>query len=162
MLRASEIRAAGHWPHAELRGTATLDYDARHRRRVRLLTDDGVPFLLDLPQVRVLNAGDGLALSDGTWIEVKAAPEPLLEVRAATPELLMRLAWHLGNRHLPTAIEPDRLLIREDHVIAQMLEGLGATVRKIAAPFTPEGGAYSAAHHHEHHHHHHHDDHGDA
>ena len=154
MLRATDIRAAGHWPHADARATATLDFDARHRRRVRLSTDDGIPFLLDLAQAQVLHAGDGLALSDGTWIEVKAAPEPLLEVRAATPELLMRLAWHLGNRHLPTAIEADRLLIREDHVIACMLEGLGATVRNIAAPFTPEGGAYSMEHHH------HHGDHG--
>jgi len=119
------------------------------------MTDSGEPFLLDLPHAEILQAGDGLALSDGTWIEVQAAPEPLLEVRAATPALLMRLAWHLGNRHLPTAIEADRLLIRDDHVIAQMLEGLGATVRKIAAPFTPEGGAYSSGHHH----HHPHDDH---
>ena len=78
MLRATEIRAAGHWPREEARGTATLDYDARHRRRVRLITDTGEAFLLDLEHAEMLQAGDGLALSDGTWIEVKAAPEPLL------------------------------------------------------------------------------------
>jgi urease accessory protein len=136
---------------------ATLDYDARHRRRLTLASDAGEPFLLDLPRTEVLREGDGLALSDGTWLEVKAAAEPLLEVRAATPALLMRLAWHLGNRHLPTAIESDRLLIRDDHVIAEMLEGLGAALRRIDAPFTPEGGAYSTGPDHQHGHHHHHD-----
>ncbi|HUK09538.1 MAG TPA: urease accessory protein UreE [Stellaceae bacterium] len=159
MLRATEVRSAGHWPQGEARGTATLDYDARHRRRLTLTSDAGEPFLLDLPRTEVLREGDGLALSDGTWLEVKAAAEPLLEVRAATPALLMRLAWHLGNRHLPTAIESDRLLIRDDHVIAEMLEGLGAALRRIDAPFTPEGGAYRGGpdHHHGDHHHHDHD-----
>jgi urease accessory protein len=165
MLRATEVRSRGHWPYGEARGTVTLDYDTRHRRRLTLASDAGQPFLLDLARTEVLREGDGLALSDGTWLEVKAAAEPLLEVRAGTPELLMRLAWHLGNRHLPTAIEADRLLIRDDHVIAAMLEGLGANLCRVKAPFTPEGGAYSAGaghHHHEHDHDHHHDhDHDD-
>jgi urease accessory protein len=152
MLRATELRSAGHWPQRQARGTATLDFDARHRRRITLKSDAGEPFLLDLPRTEVLHEGDGLALSDGTWLEVKAAAEPLLEGRATTPALLMRLAWHLGNRHLPTAIEADRLLIRDDHVIAEMLRGLGATLRPIEAPFTPEGGAYSTGTDHHHHH----------
>ncbi len=101
----------------------TLGYDDRHRRRLRLATDAGEEFLLDLPRAAVLDEGDGLALDDGSWLEVKAAPETLLEVRAATPELLARLAWHIGNRHLPAQIRSDRILIRDDHVIADMLRG---------------------------------------
>src|SRR6185437_10424060 len=99
-------------------------------------------FLLDLPRAGVLEEGDGIALSDGSWLAVKAAPEALIEVTAPTPELLVRLAWHLGNRHLPAQIEAERILIRDDHVIAHMLEGLGARLRPIQAPFTPERGAY--------------------
>jgi urease accessory protein len=149
MRRALRVERTGHWPRAEACGTVTLGYDERYRRRLRLATDAGEDFLLDLPRAAVLEAGDGLALDDGRWIAVEAAPEPLIEVRAARPELLARLAWHIGNRHLPAAIKPDRILLRDDPVIAAMLEGLGATVRRIAAPFNPERGAYDE---HEHHH----------
>jgi urease accessory protein len=95
---------------------------------------------------------------------VRAAPEPLVEVTAPSPALLLRLAWHLGNRHLPTELDGSRILIRHDHVIEHMLEGLGATLRRVEAPFNPEGGAYGEhnrqpGHHHHHqgdgHHHHH-------
>src|SRR5207245_1125825 len=82
---------------------------------------------------------DGLQLEDGRWISVRAAAESLIEV-TAEPTFLTRLAWHLGNRHLPARIEPHRILIRRDHVIADMLSKLGATLRFIEAPFTPEGG----------------------
>jgi urease accessory protein len=166
MERAIRIEHEGNWPRASARGTVTLDYDARHRRRFRLVSDDGEEFLLDLPRATVLEDGDGLALSDGGWIGVTAAPERLLEVTAGSAHLLLRLAWHLGNRHLPTEISAERILIREDHVIAEMLHGLGATLRRIEAPFTPERGAYDAAlphghdHEHGHAHHHDHDDHG--
>ena len=148
MRRAVRIERDGLWPRAAASGTMTLDYDDRYRRRRRLTTDAGEDILLDLPRASVLDDGDGLALDDGRWIEVKAAPERLIEVRAAQPELLSRLAWHIGNRHLPAAIEADRILLRDDHVIAHMLEGLGATVRRIEAPFTPERGAYDAPEHH--------------
>ncbi len=147
MLSAERIERAGHWPRDEARGTVTLGYDDRHRRRLQLLSDAGEPFLLDLPRAFVLREGDGLALSDGSWLRVKAAPEPLIEVTAASPDLLARLAWHIGNRHLPAQIEPGRLLIRDDHVIAAMLVGLGASLRRIEAPFSPEAGAYDAAPH---------------
>jgi urease accessory protein len=177
MERAIRIAPHGHWPRTSARGSVTLDYDARHRRRFRLVSDDGEEFLLDLPRATVLEDGDGLALSDGGWIGVKAAPERLLEITAASAHLLLRLAWHLGNRHLPAEITEERILIREDHVIADMLQGLGATLRTIEAPFTPERGAYDGApahghdghdhhhdheheHDHEHGHHHHHDGHG--
>jgi urease accessory protein len=104
----------------------------------------GLAFLLDLAEPTVLRHGDGLVLNDGRLVEVRAKPEPLLEVRARDPHHLTRLAWHLGNRHLAAAIEPERMLIRPDPVIAVMLAGLGATVQAIEAPFDPEGGAYPA------------------
>jgi urease accessory protein len=152
MLRASHVERAGQWPSGAARGTVTLGYDDRHRRRLRLTSDEGEAFLLDLPRAGVLDEGDGIALSDGTWLRVKAAPEALLEVTAASPALLLRLAWHLGNRHLPAQIEAHRILIRDDHVIAAMLEGLGARLARIEAPFTPERGAYAGEHDHSHEH----------
>jgi urease accessory protein len=152
MLRAERIDRAGQWPRERARGTVTLGYDDRHRRRVRLESDAGEPFLLDLPRTGVLEEGDGLALSDGSWLAVQAAAEALIEVTASSPALLTCLAWHIGNRHLPAQLEGGRILIRDDHVIAAMLEGLGARLRRIAAPFTPERGAYAAQpqHHHDH------------
>jgi urease accessory protein len=148
MLRAERVARAGAWPRNEARGTVTLAYDDRHRRRVSLSSDAGEAFLLDLPHAEVLEEGDGIALSDGSWLAVKAKAEPLLEV-TAPPALLPRLAWHIGNRHLAAQIEPQRILIRDDHVIAAMLEGLGARLCRIEAPFTPERGAYAAAHAHD-------------
>ena len=148
MLRASYVERAGRWPEAEARGTVTLAYDDRHRRRLRLVSDAGEAFLLDLPRAGVLDDGDGLELSDGRWLRVKAAPEALLQVTAASPALLLRLAWHLGNRHLPAQIEGERILIRDDAVIAAMLTGLGAHLSPVKAPFRPEGGAYAGTHDH--------------
>jgi urease accessory protein len=147
MLRAERVERSGRWPSARARGTVTLSYDDRHRRRLRLTSDDGEIFLLDLPQALVLAEGDGLALSDGSWLAVRAASEPLLEATAASTAHLMRLAWHIGNRHLPMQIEGERILLRDDSVIAAMLEGLGARLRRVSAPFTPEPGAYAAARH---------------
>jgi urease accessory protein len=126
--------------------TVTLDHDARHRRRMRLVTDGGFAFLLDLPEARLLHDGDRLVLEDGRAVLVRAAPEPLLELVCSHPHALVRLAWHLGNRHLPTQLLGDRLRIRRDHVIAEMAMGLGAEVREIEAPFDPDGGAYGAGH----------------
>jgi urease accessory protein len=116
----------------------TLDYDARFVRRKRMVSDGGRAFLNDLPTARSLAAGEVLLLDDGTRICVGAAPEPLLAVRGP----LVRLAWHIGNRHTPCQIAEDHLLIRDDKVLAGMLRGLGADVAPITAPFTPEGGAY--------------------
>lgn len=142
MLRAMRVSPAGEWPREQRRGTVTLECDHRHRRRLRLTTDAGEPFLLDLPQTTLLRESDGLALEQGGWIEVHAALEPLLEVTAPDALWLLRLAWHLGNRHLPAQIEPTRLLIRRDHVMADLVEGLGGQARELESPFTPEGGAY--------------------
>ena len=129
---------------------------------------EGIAFLLDLPEARLLRHGDGLVLDDGRIIEVIAAPEALLEVRGRDTEHLVQLAWQLGNRHLPAQVFADRILIRRDHVVADMLKGLGAEVAEIEAPFDPEGGAYGGhgshnhghhEHDHGHHHGHHHHDH---
>ena len=125
--------------------TITLDEAGRHRRRVRMVSDGGIEFHLDLAETRLLRHGDGLKLEDGRVIAVVAAPEDLYEIRASSKRHLTVLAWQLGNRHLPSQILDDRILIRRDHVIRTMLEELGAKVREVSAAFDPEGGAY--AHH---------------
>ena len=116
-----------------------LDYEERFIRRKRLTSASGREVLVDLPETVSLENGDALVLESGAHLGVIAADEPLLAVSGAN---LARLAWHVGNRHTPCRIEPDRLLIREDPVLARMLEGLGAEVTRVSAPFSPEGGAY--------------------
>lgn len=146
------------YPHAhDPADTITLDETARHRRRMKLVSDHGIEFLLDLPQARLLRHGEGLVLEDGRVIEVRAEPEKLMEVRGRDARHLLALGWQIGNRHLAAQIEPDCIVIRHDHVIRDMLVGLGAIVTDIEAPFDPEGGAYGddhQDHHHAHHHHH--------
>ena len=115
-----------------------LTHDERLVRRRRLLTDRGEAILLDLPETASLRHRDRLVLDDGRRIEVVAAPEVLLEVTGD----LARLAWHVGNRHAPCRIEPHRLLVQDDPVMADMLRRLGAAVRPVTEPFEPEGGAY--------------------
>lgn len=122
--------------------TITLCETDRHRRRMQMLSDNGIAFLLDLADARLLRHGDGLVLEDGRIIEVQAAPEQLYEVYGRDTRHLAMLAWQLGNRHLPSQIFQDRIRIRRDHVIAEMLSALGARVSEIEAPFDPEGGAY--------------------
>ena len=107
----------------------------------------GLEFLLDLENAVALRGGDALVLDDGRLVEVVAAPEPLTEIRCNDPQHLVRVAWHLGNRHLPTQIMAKGLRIRRDHVIEAMVKGLGARVIEIEAPFDPEGGAYAEAFH---------------
>jgi len=155
--RASVHRLAGDWPTENVAGSLTLDFDARHRRRIRLMTDQGEDVLLDLPNAVAMADGDGLQLDDGRLLKVQAAAEPIVEVRHKEPNQLMRLAWHLGNRHLPTEIRDQVLRIRPDHVIEEMLHRFGAELVKLQAPFQPEGGAYSGdGHHHNHDHSEHH------
>jgi urease accessory protein len=150
--RATAVLPAGVWDTAEERDTVTVDFDDRFRRRRLYSGEGGLAFLLDLAEAQVLRDGDGLLLATGGVVRVRAAAEALMAVAASTPEHLLRLAWHLGNRHLPAEIAADRILIREDHVIAEMLEALGATVTRVNAPFNPERGAY-AGHARDHHHH---------
>jgi urease accessory protein len=174
MIRATQVHAHHRWsePPAD---TIVLDFDDRHRRRMAMTGTRGLEFLLDLENATVLRGGDALVLDDGRLIEVVAAPEPLAEIRGTDPQHLVRIAWHLGNRHLPTQITARGLRIRRDHVIEAMVQGLGARAIEIEAPFDPEGGAYAdaghahpaagephahAAHDHAHDHsHHHHDEH---
>jgi urease accessory protein len=146
MHSASIHRPAGHWPKEKAAGSLTLDFDARHRRRIRLTADQGEDILLDLPKAVAMADGDGLQLDDGRWLKVQAAAELIVEVRHKDPNQLMRLAWHLGNRHLATEIRHQVLRIRPDHVIEDMLHGFGADLAKVQATFQPEGGAYGHAH----------------
>lgn len=152
-MRATSIKPAATWSGIPA-DSVVLDYDDRHRRRVSMRGMKGLLFLLDLPTAAGLRGGDALVLEDGRLIEVVAAPEPLLEIRCTNALHLARVAWHLGNRHVPTQLLPAMLRVRRDHVIAQMAEHLGAQIMEIEAPFDPEGGAYSMpSHHHASHHH---------
>ena len=155
--RASIYLPAGQWPQEKATGSLTLDFHARHRRRFRLTADQGDDVLLDLPQAIAMADGDGLQLDDGRWLKVQAALEDLVEIRHENPRQLVRLAWHLGNRHLPTEILDHALRIRPDHVIEEMLRGFGAHLQSVQAAFQPEGGAYGHGHHDQNHdapHHH--------
>ena len=146
MISATQFRKQHHWNEAPA-DTVVLDFDDRHRRRMAMTGTRGLAFLLDLESAVALRGGDALVLDDGRLIEVVAAPEPLAEIRCKDPQRLVRVAWHLGNRHLPTQIMSNALRIRRDHVIEAMVRGLGARVIEIEAPFDPEGGAYADAFH---------------
>jgi urease accessory protein len=145
MIRATQVHAQNQWTQVPA-DTVVLDFDDRHRRRMAMTGTRGLHFLLDLEQAIALRGGDALVLEDGRLIEVIAAAEPLIEIRGADPQHLVRIAWHLGNRHLPTQITGRGLRIRRDHVIEAMVRRLGAKVIEIEAPFDPEGGAYAGAH----------------
>jgi urease accessory protein len=150
MIRARSIKPQGTWSGRPA-DRISLDYEGRCRRRIAMMGDGGLSFLLDLPTAATLKDGDALLLDDGRLIEIKAEPEDLLEIRGRDPLHLMTLAWHLGNRHLAAQIETERIIIRRDPVIAHMLEHQGARLRKVREPFNPESGAYVAhVHHHEH------------
>jgi urease accessory protein len=161
MAVASVVLPAGQWDEASASDVVRLDHAARHRRRFHFHTASGAGFLLDLPRARVLADGDGLQLADGRIIRVEAAPEALIEVTAADPPALLAIAWHIGNRHLPAELRPAAIRLRADHVIADMLRGLGGSVTSLDAPFNPEAGAYAGGHghHHDHDDGHQHDDH---
>jgi urease accessory protein len=150
MKRAHEVKAAGHWDSAKAVDQITLDAHDRHRRRVVLTGEGGTTFLLDLPEATALHDGDGLVLDDGAVVRIVSRPELLIEIAAADAHELARLAWHIGNRHIDVQIVGNRLRLRRDHVIEDMLRGLGARLSPIEAPFDPEHGAYR----------HHHDGHG--
>ena len=144
MRRLVMVAKAGDWPDSDDVDTVTLGYDDRHRRRLRLTTRDGEGVLLDLTKPQPLDDGDGLAFeNDGGWLRIKAAPEPVLEIKGQDDRHLIHLAWHLGNRHLPTQILDDgRLRIRYDKVIEDMLANLEAVIERAEAPFKPEGNGF--------------------
>jgi urease accessory protein len=166
MIRARDVKGPGTWNEGEAIDQVVLDADERHRRRVALTGTGGTAFLLDLPHATVLRDGDGLVLEDGTIVRVTGRAEPLIEIAAADAHALARLAWHLGNRHTDVQVIGERLRIRRDHVLEEMLARLGAKLTPVEAPFQPEHGAYAGGHGHGHdddHHEHGHDDgHGHA
>lgn len=137
MERAIRVHRSGAWTGVPA-GRVVLDYEGRFLRRKRVPTEGGGAVMVDLPETVSLDAGDALETESGALIEIAAAPEPLLRIEGDLP----RLAWHIGNRHTPCQVTPAALLIREDHVLSDMLQKLGASVHSIEAPFTPEGGAY--------------------
>ena len=165
MLRATAIVRKAAVKAEKVVDTVTLDHEGRHRRRVALEGDGGLAFLLDLDKATVLADGDALKLEDGRLVRVAAAAQPLLEITAENPTRLMRIAWHIGNRHTPAEITTDAIYIEEDHVLAEMVRGQGGSAKHVERPFQPERGAYDHEcgpdcdhdhHHHGHSHGHHH------
>jgi urease accessory protein len=145
-MRAFEVLAAGTWDDAQQVDRVLLDFDHRHRRRISLPTQGGAALLIDLPRAAQLREGDGLRLEAGGVVRVSARPEALLEIAADSADALVQIAWHLGNRHLPVQLLPGRIRIAADHVIAEMVRGLGGRAAPIEAPFDPEAGAYADHH----------------
>lgn len=170
MRRIVEILPSAQPPSPQSIDLVRLDHDLRTRRRMVFTTQAGHPILLDMPRTVRLRDGDVLRLEDGAFVRVEAIAESLTEISAPSVAALIRIAWHLGNRHLPTQLMPapegGTLRIRHDHVIEDMVRGLGGECAHRMAPFDPEGGAYggesepgdhldtSGRHHHHHHHEH--------
>jgi urease accessory protein len=167
MLRAVAVVRKPAVKRERVADTVTLDHEGRNRRRIALKGDKGLDFLLDLDKATTLSDGDAVKLEDGRLVEVKAAPQRLLEIRAENPLRLLRVAWHIGNRHAPAEVLADAIYIEEDHVLAEMVRGQGCTATPVERPFQPERGAYDhdCCHDHDHHDHDHahhghgHDDH---
>lgn len=149
MRRAVSLHRSGDWPAEQAQASVTLVWTDRHRRRLAMADDSGTDFLLDLPEASLLADGDGLELNDGQWITVHAASEAVADIACASPEEMVRIAWHVGNRHAPMQILPGGVLrIQDDHVLVGMAEQLGGAVTRRRAPFHAEGGAYAAEGHH--------------
>jgi urease accessory protein len=146
--RASSVCRADKIDRSRIIDRVVLDADERHRRRVVLSGERGTQVLLDLPHATVLHDGDGLVLDDGSIILVAGKCEALVEIAAAGAQELARLAWHIGNRHTDVQVVGERLRIRQDRVLEEMLRGLGAHLTAVEAPFEPEPGAYGQDHGH--------------
>jgi len=123
--------------------TLTLPLDLRQKCRQRVELDNGQPAGIFLKRGTVLHDNDLLISSTDMVVRVQAAPENLSVARCSDPLLFAKACYHLGNRHMPLQIEQDRILFLHDHVLDEMLRGLGLTVDHTMAPFAPEAGAYS-------------------
>jgi urease accessory protein len=159
-MRATRIVSAGQRPaDSAIRDTVILDFEQRRARHGIFIGVNGTSVEIDLAEPARLRTDDALVLDDGSLIEVVAKPEPLIEARAADLPALARLAWHLGDRHVPVELYERRLRVRSDPAVEALLQTLGARLAAIEAPFEPEGGAYAhaAAHDHDRGHHHGHD-----
>jgi urease accessory protein len=161
MPRASSVTGAGYSHGRPVVDTVILDFAQRNAARLTVTGVKGIVVDIALHEPTRLRTDDLLVLDDGTLVEVVAAPEPLIEARAADVAGLSRLAWHLGDRHVAVQVLPNRIRARRDAAIEVLLASLGAKVTQIDAPFEPEGGAYASAHGHDHddHHGHSHGDH---
>jgi urease accessory protein len=149
------LRVSAHIPAANIAATAprpvpfdslTLAHDERRLRRKLLALPRGGEAMVDFPEPVTLNHGDLLELEDGRFVRIEAADEPVYEIRGRDGAHIARLAWHIGNRHLPAQIEKNRILIARDRIIRDMLVGLGATVTETVDHFSPEHGAYAHDH----------------
>jgi len=138
MRRATAVKGSGHWDVSAQIDQVALDAVDRYRRRMVLTGDAGTRFLLDLPSATMLGDGDGLVLDSGSIVRVTGLVEPLVELSASTPMALVRLAWHLGNRHTDVQIVAGKLRFRRDHVLEDMARQLGASSAAIEASFVPE------------------------
>jgi urease accessory protein len=150
MRRASQIKRAGEWDVGVAADRVVLDAGDRHRRRIVLRGEKGTEIMLDFEKPVALRDGDGLVLDDGAVVLVAGQPEPLIEICAHSALDTVRLAWHLGNRHTDVQIAGDKILIRRDHVLEEMLRGLGAHLTPLEASFDPETGAPHEHHGHDH------------
>jgi urease accessory protein len=158
MPRALSVLKPGDRNGRPLADTVILDFAQRSMAKVTVTSVKGVTIDIDLHRPARLRTDDLLLLDDGGLVEVVAAPEPLIEARAADLPALARLAWHLGDRHVPAQMLANRIRARRDDAVEALLRTLGAKVAMIEAPFEPEGGAYeSHAHGHDHEHDHDHD-----
>jgi urease accessory protein len=150
-MRAIKVLAAGQLDMAAAVDRVVLDADDRQRRRIVLTGKKGTTFLLDFAKPVTLRDGDGLVLEDGSIVLVAGQPEPLLELTTKAPVDFVRLAWHIGNRHTDVQFVGQALRIRRDHVLEEMVKGLGARVSPVEAPFDPEPGARQGlSHDHDH------------
>jgi len=148
--RVTGIKLSGQWDTPSARDRVVLDAGDRNRRRIVLKGERGTEFMLDFEKPVSLRDGDGLLLDDGTIVLVAGQPEKLVEVCAGSPLDAVRLAWHLGNRHTDVQVIGDKLRIRRDHVLEDMLRGLGAHLTPLDAPFDPEAAAPHGHHGHDH------------
>ncbi|PSU92709.1 urease accessory protein UreE [Photobacterium kishitanii] len=138
-LVAIKVNSIGK-PHAYL----SLPIDSRIKSRLKVTLDDGRSGGVLLPRGHILRDGQQLLSRCGLTVEIKAAPESVSTVYCRDPLLLSRIAYHLGNRHVPLQITPQWLRYQHDHVLDQMVFGLGGNVKKEIKPFEPEAGAYGA------------------
>ena len=151
MRRATSLHRSGDWPAEQAQASITLAWADRHRRRLAVTDDSGGDFLLDLPEASLLADGDGLCLSDGGWIVVRAAEEAVADIECDDAETLVRIAWHIGNRHAAVQIlAGGGLCIHDDHVLIAMIEGLGGRILRHLAAFHAENGAYAQGGHNHH------------
>ena len=146
MQRVVAIKQPGSFAGSD---RVVLDADERQRRRIVLTGEKGTRLLLDFAKPMILRDGDGLVLEDGSVVQVVGRVELLVEVSATAPADVVRLAWHIGNRHTDIQFTDQSFRIRHDHVLEEMLKGLGATTREVEAPFDPEPAA-PHGHHHDH------------